>query len=102
IGAGRGRIMRQLLTESLVLSLGGGVLGLFAGVAGIRALLSIDTADLPRIGEAGALVTIDWRVVTFAMVTSVLTGVLFGLIPALHASRADLSSTLKESAGRSG
>ena len=102
IGAGRGRIVRQLLTESIVLSLAGGALGLVLGVAGIRALLSINTANLPRVGEDGALVALDWRVVTFTFVVSIVTGVLFGLIPALHASRADLSSTLKESAGRSG
>jgi putative ABC transport system permease protein len=102
IGAGHGRIIRQLLTESVVLSLAGGALGLVCGVAGIRALLSINTANLPRVGEDGALVAVDWRVVTFALVVSIATGVLFGLIPALQASRADLSSTLKESAGRSG
>jgi predicted permease len=102
LGAGRRRIMRQLLTESVVLSLAGGALGLLLGVGGIRALLSINTADLPRVGEEGALVAVDWRVVTFAIVVSIATGVLFGLIPALQASRADLSSTLKESAGRSG
>jgi putative ABC transport system permease protein len=102
LGAGRGRIVRQLLTESVMLSLAGGALGLFLGVIGIRALLSVNTAGLPRIGETGARVGIDWRVVAFAGLVSVATGVLFGLIPALHASRADLSSTLKESAGRSG
>jgi len=102
IGAGRGRIVRQLLTESLVLSLIGGALGFALGIAGIRALLSINTANLPRVGEAGALVAVDWRVVTFAIVVSIATGIVFGLLPALQASRADLSSTLKESAGRSG
>jgi putative ABC transport system permease protein len=102
LGAGRGRIMRQLLTESVMLSLAGGALGLFLGVIGIRALLSINTAGLPRIGEEGARVGIDWRVVSFAVIVSVATGVLFGLIPALQTSRADLTSTLKESAGRSG
>ena len=102
LGAGRGRIVRQLLTESIVLSLAGGALGLLLGISGIRALLSINTADLPRIGEEGALVAVDWRVVTFALVVSIATGVLFGLIPALHASHTDLSSTLKEGAGRSG
>jgi len=102
IGAGRGRIVRQLLTESLVLSLIGGALGLALGVSGIRALLSINTAGLPRIGRDGMLVAVDWRVVVFAITVSVATGILFGLIPALHAARTDLSSTLKESAGRSG
>jgi putative ABC transport system permease protein len=102
IGAGRGRIIRQLVTESVVLSAAGGALGLFLGVAGIRALLSINTAGLPRIGEAGVLVGIDWRVVVFTAVVSLATGILFGFVPALQASRSDLSSTLKESAGRSG
>jgi putative ABC transport system permease protein len=102
LGAGRGRIVRQLLTESVMLSFAGGALGLFLGIVGIRALLSINTAGLPRIGEEGVRVGIDLRVVSFAVLVSVATGVLFGLIPALQASRADLSSTLKESAGRSG
>jgi predicted permease len=102
IGAGRGRIVRQLLTESVVLSLAGGMLGLFLGVVGIRELLSINTAGLPRIGKEGALVAVDWRVALFAVAVSLATGIVFGLIPALHAAGTDLSSTLKESAGRSG
>lgn len=102
IGAGRGRIIRQLLTESVLLSIVGGLLGLALGVAGIRALLAVNTAGLPRIGEAGALVGIDWRVLAFTLLVSLSTGMLFGLIPALQGSHADLSSTLKESSGRSG
>ena len=102
IGAGRGRIIRQLLTESVLLSVAGGVLGLVLGVAGIRALLSINTAGMPRIGENGSLVGIDWRVVAFTVVVSLATGLLFGLIPALHGSRTDLNIALKESGGRSG
>jgi putative ABC transport system permease protein len=102
IGAGRGRIMRQLLTESVVLSLAGGVLGTFLGIIGIRALLAVNTAGLPRIGQDGSLVGVDWRVLLFTMGVSLGTGILFGLIPAIQGSRADLSSTLKESAGRSG
>jgi predicted permease len=102
IGAGRGRIMRQLLTESVLLSLVGGVLGLAMGIAGIRALLSINTAGLPRIGQDGSLVGIDWRVLTFTLLVSLGTGVLFGLIPALQGSRSDLCATLKESGGRTG
>jgi predicted permease len=102
IGAGRGRIVRQLLTESVVLAVVGGVLGLAAGIAGIRALLAINTAGLPRVGENGALVTADWRVIVFGLGVSVLTGVIFGLIPALQGSRADLGLTLKESGARSG
>ena len=102
IGAGRGRIIRQLLTESVLLSVAGGALGLVLGVAGIRALLSINTAGMPRIGENGSLVGIDWRVVAFTVVVSLATGLLFGLIPALHGSRTDLNVALKESGGRSG
>ena len=102
IGGSRGRIIRQLLTESVVLSLAGGMLGLLVGWAGIRALLSINTAGLPRVGEHGAFVGMDWRVVAFTIAVSLATGVIFGLIPALQSSKTDLTTTLKESAGRSG
>jgi putative ABC transport system permease protein len=102
IGGSRGRIIRQMLTESVLLSAAGGVLGLIFGVLGIRALLAINTAGLPRIGQDGALVGVDWRVVAFTLIVSLGTGIIFGLIPALQGSRADLSSTLKESSGRSG
>jgi putative ABC transport system permease protein len=102
IGAGRWRIMRQLLTESVMLSAAGGVLGLVLGVAGIKLLLQINTAGLPRIGRDGTLVGVDWRVLAFTAVIAVGTGLLFGLFPALQGSRAELSTTLKESAGRSG
>jgi predicted permease len=102
IGGSRGRIVRQLLTESLVLSVAGGALGLALGLGGIRALLSVNTAGLPRVGEAGALVSVDWRVALFAVGVSMLTGVLFGLMPALHGSRVDLTHALREGAGRSG
>ena len=102
IGGSRGRIIRQLLTESVVLSLAGGVLGLFLGLAGIRALLAINTAGLPRVGQHGSFVGLDWRVVAFTVGVSLLTGVIFGLIPALQSSKTDLTTTLKEAAGRSG
>jgi putative ABC transport system permease protein len=102
IGGSRRRIIRQLLTESVVLSLAGGALGLFVGWAGIHALLSINTAGLPRVGENGELVGLDWRVVAFTVGVSLATGIVFGLIPALQSSKADLTTTLKESAGRSG
>jgi predicted permease len=102
IGAGRWRLIRQLLTESVALSVMGGAIGMVLGVLGIRALLSINTAGLPRIGQDGALVGLDWRVLLFTAVVSVTTGILFGLIPALQGSRTDLSTTLKDSTGRSG
>jgi len=102
IGAGRGRMIRQLLTESGLLSLAGGALGLLLGYGGIRALLAINTADLPMVGDNGTAVTIDWRVMGFALVISLGTGIVFGLFPALEGSRADLNAVLKDGSGRSG
>lgn len=102
LGGSRGRIVGQVLTESVVLSVIGGVLGLAFGIVAIRAMLSINTAGLPRIGEAGALVGVDWRVVLFTTVLSLATGLIFGLIPAIQGSKADLTATLKETGGRSG
>ena len=66
LGAGRGRMIRQLLTESLMLAVAGAVLGSVLGIVGIRALLLVNTASLPRIGVDGSLVTADWRVMLFA------------------------------------
>ena len=102
IGGSRGRIIRQLLTESVLLSLTGGLLGLGLGWAGIRALLAVNTAGLPRIGTDGSLVTLDWRVLAFTLAISVITGIVFGLLPALQSSRIDLTSTLKDGSGRAG
>jgi len=102
MGAGRGRLVRQLLTESVVLSVTGGVLGLFLGFAGIRGILSVNPGNIPRVGLQGNAVSMDMRVVLFTLGLSVATGILFGLFPALQASRADLSSTIKESTGRGG
>ena len=102
IGAGRGRIIRQLLTESVLLSLAGGLVGVGVGLFGIRALLNVNTANLPRVGDGGALVGIDWRVLAFVVAVSVGCGVLFGLVPALQGSRVDLNSTLKEGGARVG
>jgi hypothetical protein len=72
------------------------------GHGGIRALLAMNTAALPLVGPNGSAVNIDWRVAGFALTVSLLTGVLFGLSPALQASRADLTSLLKNNSGRSG
>jgi predicted permease len=102
IGAGRGRIVRQLLTESVMLSVAGGAIGLVLGVVAIRTLLSVNTAGLPRLGLDGALVGLDWRVLVFSAAIAIGTGLLFGLIPALQSSRTNLSTTLKDSTGRSG
>ncbi len=102
MGAGRGRIIRQLLTESVLLSVIGGVIGLALGLIGVRALLALNPGDIPRIGTSGSAVTLDWTVFAFTAFLSVLTGVIFGLVPALHASRVDLNATLKEAGARAG
>ncbi|HEX4320958.1 MAG TPA: ABC transporter permease [Acidobacteriaceae bacterium] len=102
LGASRTRIVRQLLSESIVLSAAGGLLGLALGFAGVRALLALSPAGLPRIGEDGSALGLDWRVLGFTLLLSMGTGILFGLMPAWSASRADLNSTLKESGSRSG
>jgi putative ABC transport system permease protein len=102
LGAGRRRIIYQLLTESVLLSFVGGALGLALGYSGVRMLLAANPMSIPRIGEHGAAVTLDGRVLAFTIVISFLTGILFGLIPALGASRGDLSSIVKESGSRSG
>jgi putative ABC transport system permease protein len=102
VGAGRGRIVRQLLTESVVLSLTGGLVGLVLGFAGIRGILSLNPGNIPRVGLQGNAVSMDLRVVLFTLGISVATGILFGLFPALQASHTDLSSTIKESTGKGG
>jgi predicted permease len=112
LGASRWRLVRQLLAESVLLSSIGGALGLLAGTAGIRALLALlpgaplgvptNSNGIPRIGEAGAAVTLDWRVAAFTVLLSLLTGMLFGLLPAWKASRPDINSQLKASGTRSG
>jgi putative ABC transport system permease protein len=102
LGAGRGRIIRQLLTESVLLFLAGGAAGLLVGIIGVRALLAVNPGNIPRIGENGTSVALDWHVCLFTIGVSLLTGILFGLIPALGVSRADVSSTIKESGSRTG
>ena len=102
LGARRRRIVQQLLTESVLLACAGGLLGLALGFAGVRALLAVSPAGLPRVGENGQAVTLDWRILAFTLAASMLTGILFGLFPALSASRTDLNSSLKESSNRSG
>ena len=100
IGAGRGRIVGQLLTESMLLALTGGALGLVLGNWGMKLLLAATPGELPRMDELAAQSGLDLRVLGFTLLLSLATGVLFGLIPALRTSRADLHSTLKEGAGR--
>ena len=102
IGAGRVRLIRQLLTESLMLSLIGGALGLVLGIEGIRALLFLNPAPLPRIDPRAAAIPADWRILLFTVNAALITGIAFGLFPAVQVARTDLNTTLKESSGRSG
>jgi putative ABC transport system permease protein len=102
LGAGRWHVIRQLLAESLLLSLSGGLLGLLLGYAGVRLLLRVNIGGLPRLGEDGAAVALDTRVLLFTLGLSLLTGVLFGLIPAVSASRRNLVASLNEGANRTG
>ena len=92
LGAGRARIFRQVITESVLLSLVGALVGLLLAYAGFHGLLSLAPPNLPRLKEAG----LDLRAVEFTLLVSVLTGILFGLAPAWHASRTDVNSLLKE------
>jgi putative ABC transport system permease protein len=102
LGAGRGQIIRQLLTESLTLSLFGGVLGLILGFVGVRLILGINPGDIPRLGENGAAVTLDLNILLFTLGISILTGILFGLAPAISASCPNLAAVLNENSSRSG
>jgi predicted permease len=96
LGAGRWRITRQLLTESVVLSFAGGALGLLVAYWGLDALRALDPGNIPRLQN----ITLDGRVLSFTFGVAVVTGVLFGLAPALRSSRVNLGETLKEG-GRS-
>jgi predicted permease len=91
LGAGRGRVVRQLLIESLQLSLLGGLLGALLAFWGVRLFAQRNADMLPRVTEVG----VDSRVLGFALLVSVVTGVVFGLAPALHLTRHDLVRTLK-------
>ncbi len=97
LGAWRGRIVRQLLTESLLLALAGGALGLLFALWGVKLLSAFVPENVPRFGET----SMDLRVLGFTLAASVLTGLLFGIAPALQSSRFDLNEALKEG-GRGG
>ena len=97
LGARAGRIVRQLLTESAALAVAGGLLGLLLAAWGVRALVAVAPPTLPRLETIG----IDGWVVAFSAAVTLATGILFGLAPALHAARPDLSAALTEG-GRGG
>ncbi|MEN3332644.1 MAG: hypothetical protein V7641_2009, partial [Blastocatellia bacterium] len=96
LGAGRWRMVRQLLTESMLLATLGGTLGLFIAIWSLEGLRWLNPGNIPRLQN----ITIDGRVLAFTFVAALLTGILFGLAPALRASQVDLNETLKEG-GRS-
>ncbi len=96
LGASRLRVIRQLLTESLVLAFAGGAIGFLLALWGVALMTKLLPGDFPRLGE----INLDLRVLAFTLLASVLTGILFGLAPALQISRTDVQESLKES-GRS-
>jgi putative ABC transport system permease protein len=92
LGASRMRIIRQLLTESILMASLGGALGLLLGYIGVHAFLAFAPGKIPRLIEVG----VDGRVLAFTCLVSILGGILFGLAPALHSTRASLNDSLKE------
>ncbi|HEY7335963.1 MAG TPA: ABC transporter permease [Bryobacteraceae bacterium] len=94
LGAGRGRLVRQSLTESLVLAFAGGGLGVLVAAVGIRPFVALWPGSLPRAEEIG----FDWRVLLFALAASILSGAIFGLAPALRAPARELERALRAGA----
>ena len=92
LGAGRGRLVRQLLTESVILGIVGGALGLLIAVWGVEALIVLEPQGIPRLSEVG----VNPQVIAFTAGLSLVTGLLFGLVPAFQSTSSALASTLKE------
>ena len=97
LGAGRGRLIRQLVTESMVLALAGGAAGLLMAIIGTKLLVAAAPHSIPRLGE----IHVDGLVLTFTLVIATVTGALFGLVPAFRMVKPDIAKTLREG-GRSG
>jgi predicted permease len=97
LGAARGRLLRQFLTESVLLALCGGVLGLVLAVWGVKVIVALNAASIPRVDAIG----VDARTVAFTLGISLFTGLLFGLAPALHVRGAASFGSLKEGSARS-
>ena len=93
LGAGSRQLMRQLLTESMLLAMGGAIVGTSLAAWAVDGVQALHPAGVPRLDQ----VTVDGRVLLFAVLTAMLTGLLFGLVPAVHASRTDIGQMLKDS-----
>jgi predicted permease len=98
LGASRGRMVRQMLTESMLLSLIGGAAGIATAVGTLGFILRFVPSNVPRLNE----VRIDWVVLAFALLISILTGLVFGLAPALHSAKVALTSAIREGGRGSG
>jgi predicted permease len=97
MGAERARLVRQLVTEAVLLACAGGTIGVFLALAGVRLLLWLNPGDIPRLTET----SVDATVLLFSIVTSLVTGILFGLLPAISASRIDVMALLKQGGSKS-
>jgi predicted permease len=92
LGASRSRVARQLITESVLLGIAGGIAGVFLAVAGTKTLIGVVPGSLPRASS----ISVDWRALVFALTASILTGIVFGLAPAWQALRTDVQESLQE------
>ena len=97
LGAGRGRLIRQLLAESMVLAVAGGLAGMVVAFWSIELLIHVAPENLPRLDD----ISLDWRVAAFAFLATLVVGILFGLAPSLSASKPELNADLKDG-GRTG
>jgi putative ABC transport system permease protein len=96
LGAGRWRLVKQVLTEGILLALVGGALGAAVGYAGVRGLLAANSDSIPRALE----IALDWKVLLFTLVVSIATGLVFGMAPLLHLGEQSVNITLKEGGQR--